>query len=142
MVHAKQVASYKAVAVDTASPAKLVLMLYDGALRFLRAAEDGFAEDDFRIRQETVHNNLIKTQNIVQELQRCLNLREGGEFAQNMFRIYDFMNTRLMDANMKKDPENIRIVARLVRELRDAWDQMMREQYAPVTQGAGFSLSA
>ena len=66
--------------------------------------------------QEAVHNNLLRAQNIISELQRCLNLRGGGDFAINMFRLYDFMNTRLMEANARKEPENIRIVLRLLGE--------------------------
>lgn len=142
MVNAKKLASYKTVSVDTASPGKLILMLFDGALRFLRTAEDGFRLECPRTRQETIHNNLIKAQNIVAELQRCLNFREGGEFSINMFRLYDFMNAQIMEANVKKEPENIRVVLRLLGEIRDAWDQMLREQGNHVEQLAGVSLSA
>jgi flagellar protein FliS len=142
MLTAKKLASYKTVAVDTASPGRLILMLFDGALRFLGAAEAGFDLADERARNETVHNNLMRTQAIVQELQRALNLREGGAFAVNMFRLYDFMNTRLMEANMKKQPDNIRVVSRLLGEIRDAWEQMLRQQAGGIEQPTGLSLSA
>jgi flagellar protein FliS len=142
MLPNKRLASYQSVAVATASPGKLILMLYDGALRFLQAAEDGFKVKELRERQEAVHNNLIKAQNIISELQRCLSVRDGGDFAINLFRLYDFMNTRLMEANVRKEPANIRIVARLLGEVRDAWDQMLREQSAATAQTAGVSLSA
>ncbi|MGH8018562.1 MAG: flagellar export chaperone FliS [Opitutaceae bacterium] len=142
MFTAKKLASYKTVAVDTASPGRLVLMLFDGALRFMSAAELGFESDCPRTKQETVHNNLIRAQEIIQELQRALNLKQGGEFAANMFRLYDFMNTQLMEANLKKEPENIRVVARLLGEIRDAWEQMLREQGSRIEQPAGLSLSA
>lgn len=142
MLPNKRLASYQSVAVATASPGKLILMLMDGALRFLQTAEDGFKLTDLRSRQEIVHNNLLKAQNIISELQRCLNLREGGDFAINLFRLYDFMNTRLMEANVRKDPEYIRVVVRLLGEIRDAWDQMLREQSMAVPQSAGVSLSA
>lgn len=142
MVNAKQVSSYKTVAVDTASPAKLILMLYDGATRFLGTALSGFELEDVRVRHENVHNNLMKAQNIILELQRCLNHQEGGEFAMNMFRIYDFMNNQIMEANMKKEPGNIRQVVNMIGELRDAWEQMMKEQSAASAQAVGLSLSA
>jgi flagellar secretion chaperone FliS len=141
MLPAKKLASYRSVSVDTASPGKLILMLFDGALRFLHVAEDGFRETDPRVRQETIHNNLIKTQNIIMELQRCLNVRDGGDFAVNMFRLYDFMLTRLIDANTKKDPEGVRVVIRLLGEVRGAWDEMLQQQGATV-QTAGMSMSA
>lgn len=142
MVNAKKLSSYKTVSVDTASPGKLILMLFDGALRFLGAAEDGFHLQDPRERQETIHNNLMKAQNIVSELQRCLNFRQGADFAINMFRLYDFMNAQLMEANVKKDARNIQTVVRLLGEIRDAWDQMLREQGNHPEQYAGVSLSA
>jgi flagellar protein FliS len=141
MLPTKRLASYQSVAVATASPGKLILMLFDGALRFLRAAEDGFKVKGVRERQEAVHNNLLKAQNIIAELQRCLNLREGGDFAINLFRLYDFMNTRLIEANVRKEPENIRVVLRLLGEVRDAWEQMLREQSASRAP-ADISLSA
>jgi len=141
MLPAKKLASYRSVSVDTASPGKLVLMLFDGALRFLNTAEDGFRQTDPRVRQETIHNNIIKTQNIVLELQRCLNVRDGGEFAVNMFRLYDFMLARLIDANTKKDPEGVRTVIQLLGEIRGAWDEMLQQQGSSA-QTAGMSLSA
>jgi flagellar secretion chaperone FliS len=142
MLPNKRLASYQSVAVATASPGKLILMLFDGAMRFLHAAEDGFKLSGVRERQEVVHNNLLKAQNIISELQRCLNLRDGGDFAINLFRLYDFMNTRLMEANVRKESENIRVVSRLLGEVRDAWDQMLREQAAANAQTATVSLSA
>lgn len=142
MVNAKKLASYKAIAVDTASPGKLILMLLDGALRFLRTADEGFEIECPRQRQETIHNHLIKAQNVITELQRSLNLRDGGDFAINMFRLYDFMNTRLMEANVRKDPANIKVVARLLGEIREAWDQMLREQGQQIDRNANLSLSA
>lgn len=143
MVNTRQVSSYKTVAVDTASPAKLILMLYDGALRFLGTALEGFEIEDVQKRNETIHNNLLKAQNILLELQRCLNHRDGGEFALNMFRLYDFMITQIMEANMKKQPGNLRPVMNMISEIRDAWEQMMREQGTQAAPaGAGLSLSA
>lgn len=142
MVNAKKLASYRTVSVDTASPGKLILMLFDGALRFLNTAEDGFQLENPRSRQETIHNNLMKAQNIISELQRCLNVRDGGDFAVNMFRLYDFMLMRLIDANVKKDVESIRVVSHLLGEIREAWDQMLREQSTRNEQPAGLSMSA
>jgi flagellar secretion chaperone FliS len=139
---AKKLASYRTVAVDTASPGKLILMLYDGALRFLHNAEEGFSLDCPRTRHETIHNNLLRAQNIIVELQRCLNLRDNSDFAINMFRLYDFMSQSLIDANVKKDPEKVRVVIRLLGEIRDAWDQMLREQGSQVEASGSLSMSA
>jgi flagellar protein FliS len=143
MVNSKKLASYRSVSVDTASPGKLILMLFDGALRFLSAANEGFELQTQRERNEVVHNNLIKVQDIIHELQRSLNIRQGGEFAVNMFKLYDFMNDKLMEANMRKEPQNIAIVVDLLGQIRDAWDEMLREQGAgDDPQISGLSMSA
>lgn len=123
MVHFAK--SYKTAAIKTATPGHLVLMLYDGALRFMATALCGFAEENVVKRVETVHNNLTKAQSILRELQMNLDMEAGGEFAQRMFALYDFMVIQIQEANLKKDPEPIRVVERLLGEIRNAWAQML-----------------
>jgi flagellar protein FliS len=117
--------SYRTLAVETASPGRLILMLFDGAVRFLGAAEAGFEIEELRDRNEAINNNLVRVQNIVTELQRSLDLKKGGEFARNMYALYDFMNTQIMEANIRKDVEPVKIVSRLLGEIRDAWQEML-----------------
>ncbi len=114
-------------------------MLFDGALRFLNAAETGFEVEDLRERNEAINNNLIRVQNIVTELQRSLDLEQGEEFARNMYALYDFMATQLMEANMKKQIEPIRTVARLLGEIREAWQEMLANQADSTTELSHFS---
>lgn len=117
--------SYKSVAVTTAPPGQLVLMLYDGALRFMATARQGFGEENIGRRIETIHNNLIKAQNILRELQYSLDMKAGGEFSQRMFALYEFMTFQLQEANVKKQPEPIEVVERLLGEIRNAWAEML-----------------
>jgi len=100
--------AYRANAVMTASPGQLVLMLYDGALRALAMARDGFSRpvDDYR-RIELINQQLIKAQNIINELQDTLNLEAGGEFAATLQRLYDYYNRRLSEANLRKQVEPV-----------------------------------
>ena len=100
-------------------------MLFDGALRFMATASAGVGEANIAKRFETIHNNLIKTQNILRELQVSLDRKAGGEFAERMFALYDFMIAQLMQANLKKDAEPIRVVEDLLGQIRDAWAQML-----------------
>ena len=79
MQYDKIARSYKAQSVQTASPGKLVLMLFDGYLRFTTAARRSFEETDFTKRNEGVNNNLIRAQNIVTELQSSLDMSVPGE---------------------------------------------------------------
>jgi flagellar secretion chaperone FliS len=122
--------AYKSAAVTTATPGQLVLMLFDGALRFLSAALYGFELEGVGERIEQINNNTIKTQKILRELQGSLDLKVGGEFAQRMYALYDYMVEQLIRANLAKDPEPIRLVERLLREIRDAWAQMLEQSTA------------
>jgi len=117
--------SYRKVATQTATPGQLVLMLYDGAIKFLNQARQGFdCEDplDFNL---TINNNIQRAQAIIQELNSSLDMQGGGEVSENFRRLYSYMEDRLHDANMKKEPEGIDDVLRRVTILRDAWAEML-----------------
>src|ERR1041384_1298695 len=104
MVTAGYARTYRANAVLTASPGQLVLMLYDGALKALNLARDSCYQpvDDPR-RIESINTQLLKAQAILAELQGGLNMEAGGEFAQTMYRLYDYHNRRLFEANRRKE---------------------------------------
>jgi len=123
------VKTYRANAVLTASPGQLVLMLYDGALKAMGLARDAFeqSEDDPR-RIETINHQLQKAQAILAELQNGLNLEAGGEFAKTLYRLYDYHNRRLFEANLKKQVAPVIEIEDLVRQLRDAWAEMLAKQ--------------
>ncbi|MDP1579775.1 MAG: flagellar export chaperone FliS [Candidatus Didemnitutus sp.] len=121
--------TYRANTVLTASPGQLVLMLYDGALRNLGNVREAFSRptDDVR-RIEVINQQLIKAQNILVELQGTLNHEAGGEFSRTMERLYDYYIRRLTEANMRKDVEPVIEVERLLRDVRDAWAEMLTQQ--------------
>jgi len=127
--------TYRANAVLTASPGQLVLMLYDGVLKSLAIARDAFSRpaDDTR-RIETINLHLLKAQSIIAELQGGLNFEAGGEFARTLDRLYDYHGRRLLEANLRKQVEPVIEVERLVRELRDAWAEMLSKQEVPATE--------
>ncbi len=122
---------YQTNAVLTASPGKLVQMLLDGTLRFIRSAEAGFNEPVLTKRNETVHNNILRAQAIIAELQANLNMEAGGEFAATMFRLYDFMHQRLQESNLKKTPEPLKDVEKILKDISEAWHQMLTQTEAP-----------
>ncbi len=124
--------TYRANAVLTASPGQLVLMLYDGALKAIAIALDAFTrpeEDPHRI--EIINAQLLKAQAIINELQGGLNFEAGGEFAHTMNRLYEYHKRRLFEANLRKKTEPVVEVEKLVRELREAWAEMLSKQDAP-----------
>lgn len=120
--------TYRANEILTASPGQLVLLLYDGALKALALARVTFRqpEDDPR-RIAAINEQLLKAQAIINELQDGLNLEGGGEMARTLRRLYDYHNRRLFEANLRKREEPVIEVERLVRELRDAWGQMLEQ---------------
>ena len=136
-------ASYKRAAIMSASPERLILMLYDGALSAMKRAKEGFAiTDNVKARNETISNNLIKAQNIFAELQRSLRMDKDGEFADRMFNLYDFYNQKLNEANFKKIEEPVDTVIRLFQEIRDAWAEAMTKQQPQRATPAPANLSA
>lgn len=110
---------YLEVQVQTATPEKLVTMLYDGAIRFMRQAQKHLMAQEF----SEVHNNLLRAQDILYELMANLDLESGGEVAQNLHQLYDFMVNTLIDANIKKDSTKIEPVLAMLIDLRQTWNQ-------------------
>jgi flagellar protein FliS len=130
--------SYQQVATHTAPPGQLVLMLYEGAIRFLHRALAGFQIDDPAQSNEAISNNIIRTQDIIFELNVTLNIEAGGELAMTLRRLYDYLDRRLMDGNLKKDEAAVREVIGRITVLRDAWSQMLAGHGQPEQAGEEF----
>jgi flagellar protein FliS len=136
MVAAGYLKTYRSNAVLTASPGQLVLMLYDGALKSIAFAREAFDQPESNPRRiETIHQHLQKAQAIIAELQSGLNFEAGGELSNTLFRLYDYHGRRLFEANMKKQVEPVIEVERLLRDLRDAWAEMLMKQEPSVAEG-------
>ena len=125
MQYDKIAKSYKAQSVQTASPGKLVLMLFDGYLRFTTAAKNSFNVDDLTKKNEGINNNLIRAQNIVTELQSSLDMSVPGELPGTLYRLYDYVLHQLQQANLQKKPEPIDEADKVINELREAWAEML-----------------
>jgi len=124
--------SYRQVATRTASPGQLVLMLYEGAIRFLERAQTGFALPDPLECNTTINNNLLRAQEIIRELDFSLNLTAGGELAFELRRLYDYFDRRLQESNQKKEPGGITEVIARLSVLRDAWASILQNQGNPI----------
>jgi flagellar protein FliS len=119
--------SYRQVATQTASPGQLVLMLFDGAIRFLEKARLGFSADDPLEFNQTINNNVIRAQDIIHELNWSLDVEKGGEVAGTLRRLYDYMDHRLHQSNQHKQQDGILDVIHRLTVLRDAWAEMLRK---------------
>lgn len=120
--------SYRQVATRTASPGQLVLMLYEGAIRFLERAHAGFRLEDPVEFNTTINNNILRAQDIIRELDFSLNVEQGGELAIQLRRLYDYFDRILLEANLRKDPKGVTEVIQRITDLRDAWATMLTQQ--------------
>ena len=123
MDRAKKLNAYRVNAVNSAAPENLVVMLYDGAIRFLGTAIRAFEHEDPLDFNLTIHTNITKTQAIIRELNHALDLDNGGALAQSLSGLYVYFDNRLQKANINKDRAIIEEVLELVSELRDAWEE-------------------
>lgn len=111
---------YKQNSVTTASPGELTLMLYNGCLKFLTKAKQAISENNIQEK----NTNLLKVQAIISEFMTTLNM--NIEVSKNMLSLYEYMNRRLVEANIKNDIAIIEEVEGLVTEFRDTWKEVLR----------------
>jgi flagellar protein FliS len=125
--------SYRRIATQTAPPGQLVLMLFDGAIRALDRALLGFGYSDIGERNTTIHNNLRQAVDIIRELNYSLDLEAGGQLADTLRGLYSYFERRLLESNLKKTRKGIEEVLPMLRQLRDAWFNMLNGAGAPTT---------
>ena len=116
--------AYKKASVNTLDQNKLIIMLYDGAIKNANFAVQYMESGEI----EKVHDSLIKTKNIVTELLATLNMEQGGEIAKNLKSLYSYMFSQLIEANMEKKTEPVLTVIDLLKELRGAWVQIKEKK--------------
>ncbi|WP_117168773.1 flagellar export chaperone FliS [Paraliobacillus sediminis] len=117
----QQYQAYKNNSVNTASPGELTLMLYNGCLKFIKQAKKGIEEKNF----EKKNINIQKAQKIIREL--MLTLDQKTEISDQFMPLYDYMNVRLMEANVQNDLEILEEVDSLVKEFRDTWKEVIKQ---------------
>ena len=115
---------YLAATTETATPLDLVLMLYQGVLRFTGQAIQAVERHDVG----EAHKSLVRAQDVIAELATSLNPEAGGTTAGSLLALYDYSYRQLVDANVRKDPAPAEEVARLFRELLPAWQEIADKQ--------------
>lgn len=111
--------TYQQNSVMTASPQELTLMLYNGSLKFMKMAKRAMNDKNF----EEKNTNIIKAQNIVQELRSTLNSEMS--MSAGLEQMYEYMYNRLIEANMKNDVTALEDVEALMTDMRNTWKQAM-----------------
>ena len=143
MNSAKKLNAYRANAVGSAKPENLVVMLFDGAIRFLGAAIRAFDHEDPLDFNLTIHTNITKTQAIIRELNNALDLDNGGELGQKLTSLYNYFDQRLQEANIHKDRAIIEEILARISELRDAWNESLdQKDEATQTENSSSNTSA
>lgn len=112
--------AYTESSVLTAPRERLVVMLYDGAIRFLHQSAVAMRAGNQRVFLDRVQ----RAEAIIKELNVTLDMQRGGEVAERLRSIYQFCNLHLTAATMEGDPAKIEDVIRLLSELRDSWQQI------------------
>jgi len=111
------IAAYQDSAVTTQSKGRLIVLLYDGAIKFMKLAIRELEANNYEAKGKYIN----KAQDIINELNAVLDMNAGGEIATNLRKLYCFMNNRLSEANIKHDSKMIREVIELMEELNQSW---------------------
>lgn len=111
--------AYKTNSVNYASKDQLLIMLVEGAVKFAKIGRQAIIDKDVK----KAHENIIKTQNIFYELMATLDVNKGGDWAQSLMSVYDFITRRLIDANIKKDVAIMDEAIPLIEDIKDTWEQ-------------------
>jgi len=109
--------AYKNTGIQTADQRTLILMLYDGLIRFLQKAIVKMEAREI----EAAHNYLVRSREIVAELLATLRPEKAGAIGTNLKRLYVYAFNRIVEANLRKDPEIVREVIKIVATLREGW---------------------
>jgi flagellar secretion chaperone FliS len=124
---------YRQQAATTASPAQLVMMLYDGALAEIARAERALSATPVDV--EDAHDCLSRAQAIVMELSLTLDHERGGQVAGHLASLYTYCSEQLITANVRKSPAELPSVRDVITGLRDAWETACVQQLAPAVAG-------
>jgi flagellar protein FliS len=130
--------SYRETQIKTANQGRLIVMLYDAALRSIGKALE--ALDRGHGGYEAANSAIIRAQDIVSELMASLDMERGGEIARNLFSLYVFVNRQLMEANLRKERQSLEAARKLMAELREAWNAIA-DTKTPVQRPQGLNIA-
>jgi flagellar secretion chaperone FliS len=116
------------------SPLQVVILAYDGIIRFINAAHDACNETDPSEQSENVQQNVTKAQLLIAKLQSNLNMDEGGEAARQLKAVYEFATEQLKDIATTKDRKALAQVQSMFVEIRDAWSEVAETFSQPYPQ--------
>ncbi|MCY6353965.1 flagellar export chaperone FliS [Clostridium sp. ZS2-4] len=111
--------AYKQNSINYASKEQLLLMLVDGAVKYIKIGRQAILDKDI----SKAHNSIIRTQDIFYELMATLDVDQAGAWGQQLMSIYEFIVRRLTEANIKKDVNIIDEILPLIEDIRHTWNE-------------------
>ncbi|MCF8720352.1 flagellar export chaperone FliS [Nitrospina gracilis] len=133
MVRTQGPNQYQINEVSTSNQGKLILMMYDGAMRFVTMAMESMDQNDIARKSAYIQ----KSRDIVNELMVALDTDRGGEVTRNLERLYQFVLRQLTHANIKNDKAALQSILRVMAPLRAAWDQILNPKAESETAANG-----
>ncbi|MBN1523252.1 MAG: flagellar export chaperone FliS [Spirochaetales bacterium] len=131
--------SYKEIQIKTATPGKLIIMLYDGAIKHMNLAIEEIGKKHSGY--EKASNSIIKVQDIITELMVSLDFEKGEQIAKNLFSLYVYMNKRLVEANIEKNEKTLSEIKKHLSELRNAWAEAAAKTQTDTGNSASPSIN-
>jgi len=138
--------AYQRTNINTATRGRLIVLLYEGAVKQLTQAV-GLFEPDGKILAKNIEqfgNCLQKAEAIISELEVSLDMEKGGEIAKNLMSLYLYFNEELMQANISKDKGKIESVLTMLKDLTESWRQIASTtaNVTPVQKESGLSIQS
>ena len=139
--------AYHEVAVQTSSPTRLVVMLYEGSIRFLRESVVAIDSRDLNAKRQSIDRAVA----IVQHLQSTLDMEKGGPVAADLNRLYDYILSRILDGSAKLETAALEEAIKLLKVLLAGWEEIAEKErnnpvptalFAQPAESSGFKLHA
>lgn len=125
-------AQYQQAQIETASKERILVLLFDGMIRFSTLAKKALEVNDLA----ALGTNCVKVQNIVTELMATLDDQQAGETGQNLMRLYEFIHHSTVQANLERNARHLDDALAIIRPLRETWAEAVKLAAQPTAQVA------
>ena len=117
--------TYQATRISTATKEQLLLITYDIGIKACHVAENAMSGKNGAPDYDLANKEILRAQEVIRELMVTLNKDRAGEMGQKLSQLYDYMYNLLVDANMKKEPDNVKTVRGMLEELKATWENAL-----------------
>ena len=141
MAYGRILNQYQKTNIETAGKVDLVIMCYEKAIQFLNQARDFYERNEFENKAKAIQKALA----ILNELQTCLNIEQGGQIARNLDAIYSYLTRRLLEGDINRDVTSLEEAVRILSELKEGWEGITSQtgdQYQAETKPRQMGASA